>query len=110
VDGAKPDIVKDLALAAIAVAVVFGGYFVATKLVRSRHEGQARSMVRTSLAVRDGLYFGRFVDVGEGGQCLEFTLLNRAGQTMRHGTARIIDGALRVTYPSFEECRIRAAG
>jgi hypothetical protein len=111
----SPDFVKAVALAISAVALLVWGYHAVARLIAARSEGHARSALQMQIH-DDGLKFGRFLDFGRGNQCLEFTILH-GGHTIRYGAAqfspradRSTEPVLRQISPSFEECKIGAAG
>src|SRR3954447_19412661 len=111
----KPDLIKALALAVSAVALLIWGYHSIVTLLNARHEGRAR-VIASRVLPADGLKFGRFGDFGHGVSCLEFTIL-RERKTKQYGAVIIMgEGCAesRQKVPSisasYEECLIEGAG
>jgi hypothetical protein len=108
-------VVKDLALATVLVILIGSGYLAVTTVGSSRAEAKAHSMLQSYLRA-DDVQFGRFVDFKNGNACLEFTI-TQDGKATRSGAARFgpqkdgsSKGVIKQIIPTFEQCKIGAAG
>lgn len=115
-DKKERDIVKELALCALAVVALFWGYKAAADVIEERREAKTRAVLEASLFDAQKIHganrFGRFAYYDDEffGSCLEFTTLGRSQRTVRYGAAQLRDGRVVQVHRSFEECSARGAG